>query len=441
MVNSPELTAFPADWEGLSRLEDQGSLGLMWDSWIGRPETAKKRPSERKYKILGEVRVKIYLSHPEGGCEDGDYSSYVMDREHSNAEVNRAGDFIAGRVGKHETWELFVSDRQEWERQFDTAFGIVTDWRNIHGTVLKIVSKTLAKRAVLVDEAAIIAQRLKRYPSIKDKLIRSPINNLTTMQDIAGCRAVLETVAHAYELKALYELHAHTSGKGSELIEKWTKDYIQCPKPDGYRSIHLILRFRSDLDKLSHCNGLRVEVQLRSRMQHAWAMAVETASAVTNQALKSGIGEADWKRFFWLVGDIIASTENGPLICAMSMDDLRTEAAALAQTLKVIPLLENMQHVFETFSTLEDAGEADLYLLELDSLKREITYHGYPREAYASAVEAYSKRELETKDRQDFQVVLVSVASLNELRAAYPSYFLDSSGFIEVMRREIFGQR
>jgi hypothetical protein len=56
MVNSPELTAFPADWEGLSRLEDQDSLGLIWDSWIGRPERPKKRPRERKYKILGEVR-------------------------------------------------------------------------------------------------------------------------------------------------------------------------------------------------------------------------------------------------------------------------------------------------------------------------------------------------------------------------------------------------
>jgi hypothetical protein len=176
-------------------------------------------------------------------------------------------------------------------------------------------------------------------------------------------------------------------------------------------------------------------------MQHAWAMAVETASAVTDQALKSGIGEADWKRFFWLVGDIIASTENVPLICDMSMESLRAEAASLARSLKVIPLLENMQHVFESFSSFDGGGKADMYLLALDSQKRQIIYEGFPKEAFASAAEAYSARERQTKDNPDVQVVLVSVASLNELKTAYPSYFLDSSGFIQVMRKEIFGQR
>ena len=264
------------------------------------------------------------------------------------------------------------------------------------------------------------------------------------MQDIAGCRAVVGDVAQVYKLKDLYESRAgRVSLTTPDLVDNWTRDYIRSPKPDGYRSIHLVLKFQTSNDNLSHCNGLRVEVQVRSRMQHAWAMAVETASAVTNQALKSGIGEADWKRFFLLVGDIIARTENGPVICDIDTQDLRIEAAELARTLKVIPLLENMQHVFEIFSNFEGpgAGKADMYLLELDSQKRAVTYEGYPKEAFSSAAEAYSKRERETKDDQDIQVVLVSVASLNELKIAYPSYFLDSSGFIQVMREEIFGTR
>jgi ppGpp synthetase/RelA/SpoT-type nucleotidyltranferase len=343
------------------------------------------------------------------------------------------------RCGCSDAYGLFSSNTEQWLKEFDEAFDIVSEWRNIHGVPLRIVSKILEQRALSIDESAINAQRLKRYRSIRAKLIRSPVNNLTTMQDIAGCRAVLSDVDRAYQLKDVYESRSSRGIAAPDLVDRWTRDYIENPKPDGYRSIHLVLKFQTSNARISHCNGLRVEVQIRSQMQHAWAMAVETASAVTNQALKSGIGEADWKRFFWLVGDIIASTEGGPLICGIEMGALRVEAAHLARTLKVIPLLENMQHVFESFSSFE-GGKADMYLLELDSQKREITYEGFSRDAFANAAEAYSKRERETKDNEDLHVVLVSVASLNELKRAYPSYFLDSSGFITVMRQQIFGR-
>lgn len=300
-----------------------------------------------------------------------------------------------------------------------------------------MVSNVLSKRATRIDPSAIVAQRLKRFPSIRAKLKRSPVNNLTTMQDIAGCRAVLATVEDAYVLKHFYESKAKTAQTGPELVEKWTKDYIQNPKPDGYRSLHLILRFSTTVERINHCNGLRVEIQIRSQMQHAWAVAVETASAVTDQALKSGLGEDDWKRFFFLVGDIIASTEGGPLICGMDLKSLRGEAADLARSLKVITLLESMQHVLELFSGF---GTDELYLLELDSKAREIRYTGFSRADFTGAAEAYRSLERQHKENQDIHIVLVSVKSLRELKTAYPSYFLDSSGFIQVMRQQIYGQ-
>jgi hypothetical protein len=54
-------------------------------------------------------------------------------------------------------------DGEEWERRFDAAYGIVADWRNIHGVPLKVVSRVLRQRALSVDQDALIAQRLKRY--------------------------------------------------------------------------------------------------------------------------------------------------------------------------------------------------------------------------------------------------------------------------------------
>ena len=35
---------------------------------------------------------------------------------------------------------------------------------------------------------------------------------------------------------------------------------------------------------------MKVEIQLRTQLQHSWAMAVETAGLVTNTAMKSGQG-------------------------------------------------------------------------------------------------------------------------------------------------------
>ena len=63
------------------------------------------------------------------------FSPYIMERLHSNAAVNRAGDFISGN--SKEATRLFMEAREDWSRRFDEAFDIVTDWRNIHGLMLK----------------------------------------------------------------------------------------------------------------------------------------------------------------------------------------------------------------------------------------------------------------------------------------------------------------
>ena len=52
-------------------------------------------------------------------------------------------------------------------------------------------------------------------------------------------------------------------------------DYIENPKSSGYRSIHYIYKYSSNIQDY---DGLKIELQIRTRLQHSWAMAVETAS-------------------------------------------------------------------------------------------------------------------------------------------------------------------
>ena len=53
-------------------------------------------------------------------------------------------------------------------------------------------------------------------------------------------------------------------------------------------------------------NGLRVEVQIRSKLQHFWATAIETVDFFTRQAIKSSEGHPDWVDFFKLVSSAFA---------------------------------------------------------------------------------------------------------------------------------------
>lgn len=176
-------------------------------------------------------------------------------------------------------------------------------------------------------------------------------------------------------------------------------------------------------------------------MQHAWAMAVETASAVTNQALKSGEGEALWKRFFFLVAEITARDEG----TATSLADdeaqfsARREVSELARHLRVINLLSGMQRVLESYSTFEGKGGKDFYILELDASKREIGYVGYAKEDFKKATAEYAEKERDNRNNENINVVLVSADSLGSLKSAYPSYFLNSVGFIDLIQRKVFG--
>lgn len=381
----------------------------------------------------------VCLSQFQGICQAPEVLKvYAMERRHTNAAINRAGDFIADKNG---IWSGLLPEWTEWEKRFDEAFDIVTEWRSFHAFPLKAVSTLLSSEASSIDGSPIVVERLKRYKSIRSKLLRFPLTNLTTIQDIAGCRAIVQDISHAYELRDRIIKRFQSEPDGPQIVDKWCRDYISNPKPDGYRSLHEVAKYHSANPEFDHCNDLRVEIQIRSRMQHAWAMAVETASAVTNQALKSGEGQEHWKRFFFLVAEIIASNEGTASSLASPEEHIaaRREAAALAGSLHVINILSIMQHVLESYSAFEGGGGRDLYLLELDSQKREIRYVGYTKENFKEASEAYAESERANQKKEDIHVVLVSAESLADLKSAYPSFFLDSAGFIDLIRQQVFG--
>src|SRR5215472_16883524 len=132
-----------------------------------------------------------------------------------------------------------------------------------------------------------------------------------------------------------------------------------------YRSIHLVYKYHSDRNHTY--NGLKLEIQLRSSLQHAWATAVEAVGTFTKQALKASIGESEWLRFFALMGTVIANRERTPLVpgTPINPSELRDELRHHVKTLRVEDHLRAWGAAFSSVQKQAETG-AHYFLLQID---------------------------------------------------------------------------
>jgi hypothetical protein len=324
---------------------------------------------------------------------------------------------------------------------FDLALKIINNWRSSHSYPLQAIKVTLRGRARQVDRRAIIAQRLKRLSSISAKLVRNNKMHLSQMQDIGGCRAVLRNMAKVNKLVKLYtESWAKNPKVRAEFVKAF--DYINGPKIDGYRGIHLIYKYRSKSKKHRVWKGLRIEIQIRSRLQHAWATAVETVDAFTGQGLKvsggTGTEKKDWGRFFALMSSAIACREKCPMVpnTPSTEEELIPELKALAQQLNVVSTLGGWTYAMKSLGIKADP-DAVLFLLILDTAKYEYTWQAFKRSQIKEAQRAYLNVEKRLESIPGSQAVLVSADSMEAVRAAYPNFYADTSAFIRAFHEAI----
>ena len=112
-----------------------------------------------------------------------------------------------------------------------------------------------------------IQTRLKSSSSIIEKMIRKGIpfsmeNLEAQIHDLAGIRVICSYVDDIYALA-----EALTSQDDITLVER--KDYISSPKPNGYRSLHLIVSVPVFFSQQTR--QIRVEVQIRTIAMDFWA--------------------------------------------------------------------------------------------------------------------------------------------------------------------------
>ncbi len=303
------------------------------------------------------------------------------------------------------------------------------DWRASHAYPLVTLRTLLQERADRVNAEALVVQRLKRLASVEAKLRRFPKMKVSRMQDLGGCRAVLPSVRAVNELVDSYR----TGREGHEFIKE--SDYIGQPKSNGYRSLHRVYRYRSRASRNAPWDGHRIEIQIRSRLQHAWATTVETIDAVVGTHLKAGgPTNSQWDRFFTLMGSVLAIEEECPPVpgTPTTLSELRNEVHELFGELNVGGTLFGLGGAIHTAAFSPNTA---WFLIGLSAMSRTVSVQTYLRRDFPVARADYLRLEEWSEREPGFQACLLSADSARALRVAYPNYFLDVSAFAKSLNR------
>lgn len=187
------------------------------------------------------------------------------------------------------------------------------------------------------------AQRLKRRDTFLDKLISGRARDAATMQDLGGCRLIFPNIE---TLKDFREYLDKKSRARHKLLHDSNKfDYIANPKPTGYRGVLYVYEYTTNSEGRSYLEGLRIEVQLRTGVQHAWATAVEIADLVSDTRTKFEDGSGDYGQFFRLASELLARTHEGVPSCMAchSYGEVRAEFEALEAKIGLLDRLAKLR--------------------------------------------------------------------------------------------------
>ncbi len=138
------------------------------------------------------------------------------------------------------------------------------------------IREVRTKAEVLNDEMSVryhrnpissISSRVKQPESIAQKLYKKGLPFtveavMTNLSDVAGVRIICEFIDDIYSIAAMLAMQDDL-----KLIK--IKDYIKYPKPNGYRSYHMIVEIPVFFSKGK--TPMRVEIQIRTIAMDFWA--------------------------------------------------------------------------------------------------------------------------------------------------------------------------
>lgn len=318
----------------------------------------------------------------------------------SKSRVNRAGENIRARKASSDDYL------------------VLEEWRSAHRAVLNTFQAILRNRTSGTNIT--VAQRHKRRATIIDKLSRYPSMRLARMDDVAGCRLIFDDIETLYEFRnKFYESRFHHKRKNH--IDKY--DYIKRPKTSGYRGVHDVYSYNVNSLSGRHLKGLLIEIQYRTKIQHAWATAVEVVGFITSSQPKFQKGDTRYQHAMGLASEIISrghENKNGPFP-DKNGNVLVPEFLALDRELSLL-------------NTLRGLNEVDTEVTNRRNIILIIAQDGeLETKTYRSATDALRNLfELE-KQHPSYDIVLVKADTPEDVRFAFKNYFSDTRDFVQLL--------
>ncbi len=357
--------------------------------------------------------------HPNAKPENIEHINFIIYDNHnlmaySKKQINKAGEVLKDKVNNSSDEIMNAED-------------VLTYWRTIHSPVISDFHDELKLMVNNISKSVIIVQRIKRSHSIIRKLNRLDGMQLARMQDIAGIRVILNDITEVYRLIETMKSSEFTHELKNE------KDYIKEPKESGYRGIHLIYKYINP--EKAESNGLYIEVQIRTKIQHIWATAVETMSTFLGTHLKFDEGQPKWLNYFALTSFAYSFVEKSPSVPKYSKYSEQ-------ETLELAIYEYNYNKINEALSAYSVAAnficnkvdEAKKYhIVTLDTKKRVVNVKSFTDTEIDEANKKYTEIERENSKIDTKQSVLVSSESIHELQDGFPNYFLDIKDFLNQM--------
>lgn len=323
----------------------------------------------------------------------------------------------------------------------DDDYLLVDKWRAAHGYVINTFQAWLKGHINKQEYYIEFAQRLKRRNTVTDKLLRKNstgnplIADVSAMHDFAGCRMIFNDVQQLMEFRSY--IHSSQVMRNVEHSLRHNPDkynYIEHPKITGYRGIHDVYRHfprgstRSQEKK--PWDGLLVELQYRTRAQHAWATAVEISDLLDGERTKFELDPTERGRFFSIASEIIARRHEGLSKAFLDLDtaDLQAELQRLEDRLGILRRLELLKQ-FEDEENLQNHNVLNIHRHANGSLELEVL----PFRTAALAIAKAS--ELEASE-DSVNAVYVRSDNPKQLRSAYRNYFYDPIDFVKIIQEE-----
>ena len=322
----------------------------------------------------------------------------------SKTKIDKSGECLAKGI-----WE---NEDQHIENEI-----ILDDYRKLHLEPLTEITIKLQGWLNEFGKDFYIAQRIKRKPQILRKLQRFHVR-LSQLQDIGGVRVIFEDNAHINDFVSFMKNKIVKSYFFT--IERET-DYREHGRDDsGYRALHFILSRKN----------VKIELQLRSRIQHNWAERIERTSVIYGYYLKELQGDPIVLEYFKSLSYIFYEIENkrNPstnLVSELEIKRLECEEVIQSSDKKNVFKSSVNENIFKGMISREAILKKSFYnwMIVFDWNSGAVLNWRVINRESDEAIKTYVDLEKQYPAETGYEVVMIGSSDVTAIRKTHSRYF------------------